>query len=167
MTTRSRHWADRLVRRPDAARDSSPESCWASPTATGPAWQSATGGRMLRQQRLLGRASAIYAGAHGACPSGYALAYATSVSHGRQPLPPARGSPADRRGHELRETGAASRQGCTEHGCDRLRGFDPGWLHHLDEGRTGPVPRGAGPSALRNRKAKVRRLVEALTPCGG
>jgi hypothetical protein len=40
--------------------------------------------------------------------------------------------------------------------------FDPGWLHHLAEGRTGPVPIGAGPSAMR-RQERVWRLIEALT----
>jgi hypothetical protein len=40
--------------------------------------------------------------------------------------------------------------------------FDPGWFHHLDEGRTGPVPQGAGPSASSDRQDRVHRLIEAL-----
>jgi hypothetical protein len=40
--------------------------------------------------------------------------------------------------------------------------FDPGWLHHRSEGRTGPVPQGAGPSASQAREDRVPRLIEAL-----
>ena len=41
--------------------------------------------------------------------------------------------------------------------------FDPGWLHHRKQGRTGPVPQGAGPSASPGPVDRVRRLIEALT----
>ena len=45
--------------------------------------------------------------------------------------------------------------------------FDPGWLHHLVEGRTAPVPdEEAGASALEGRADRVRRLVDALIAAG-
>ena len=41
--------------------------------------------------------------------------------------------------------------------------FDPGWLHHLGEGRTAPVPaKGAGASATGSRAERVERLLKAL-----
>src|SRR5664280_1593039 len=43
-----------------------------------------------------------------------------------------------------------------------VTGSIPGWLHHLDEGRTGPVPQGIGPSAFPDREDRVHRLIEAL-----
>jgi len=45
--------------------------------------------------------------------------------------------------------------------------FDPGWLHHLTEGRTTPVPgKGTGASASVGRVERVRRLLEALGEAG-
>jgi len=41
--------------------------------------------------------------------------------------------------------------------------FDPGWLHHLDEGRTTPVPsNGAGVSLSIGHHERVICLLEAL-----
>jgi hypothetical protein len=59
--------------------------------------------------------------------------------------------------------GLASKRAVCQQGGHR---FDPGWLHHLDEGRTGPVPSGAGPSAFAGdqqaRDERIRLLVQAL-----
>src|ERR1700680_43278 len=44
----------------------------------------------------------------------------------------------------------------------KVAGFESGYLHHRSEGRTGPVPQGAGPSAFPGRAGRVGRLIEAV-----
>lgn len=55
---------------------------------------------------------------------------------------------------------SASPDGGRRH--QRMVCAQPSFAHHLDEGRTGPVPEGAGPSALSGVKDPVQRLIEVL-----